>query len=470
MAHVELPQEELNPLIDSMKNVFAPFVEAIPAIVKIPQEMERLTETIKQDVKSGQPDRFVSGSKKSKDSVDMIQMMKDFNERNSEEGKKRQKELEDLERIAQERQKAEADLEKVLQTGTPAEITETNEVKILNEKEIIEKQKEYLKALSESASLEQKIAEEKRKGEDADSDELVRLQESLENNNTLLQEQTEVLGDRLPRQKVPETVGARDFIPGPLMEAYDNIAETAMESGKALGSIFQPLIGLKKLFTKKEEYEDEFLEDKKKKDKKLDFSIVLTTLKFIALSATLVALIKSLYDLGKEFPGMKYMALPDNLKRDRGLFTQETNEQYFDRLINKEGKTPEEAQEIVNSDPIPMFNDPVELGPDGTRKKTLFEKMTDGDEGFNTDYKKKSDYLPRPFDPPKNTFPNLRSRGRERPNPDDLRKRETFDEKYGKTDVNVTTFNESKTVVAGGPSAIEGSVPYSTEDVIHSQG
>ena len=161
MAHVELPQEELQPLIMSMKRVFAPFVEAIPAIVKIPQEMERLTETIKQDVKSGQPDRFVSGSKKSKDSVDMIQMMKDFNERNSEEGKKRQKELEDLERIAQERQKAEADLEKVLQTGTPAEITETNEVKILNEKEIIEKQKEYLKALSESASLEQKIAEEK---------------------------------------------------------------------------------------------------------------------------------------------------------------------------------------------------------------------------------------------------------------------------------------------------------------------
>ena len=132
MAHVELPQEELQPLIMSMKRVFAPFVEAIPAIVKIPQEMERLTETIKQDVKSGQPDRFVSGSKKSKDSVDMIQMMKDFNERNSEEGKKRQKELEDLERIAQERQKAEADLEKVLQTGTPAEITETNEVKILN--------------------------------------------------------------------------------------------------------------------------------------------------------------------------------------------------------------------------------------------------------------------------------------------------------------------------------------------------
>ena len=31
----------------------------------------------------------------------------------------------------------------------------------------------------------------------------------------------------MPVQKVPETVTARDFIPGPLMEAYDNIADSA---------------------------------------------------------------------------------------------------------------------------------------------------------------------------------------------------------------------------------------------------
>jgi len=299
MAQLELPIEELQPLVMSMKRVFAPFIEAIPSIVKIPQEVERLTDTIKQDVKSGQPERFVSGSKKSKDSVDMIGMMRTYIDSNSDEGKKRKKELEDLERIAQERQKAEADLEKVLQTGTPAEITETNEVKILNEKEIIEKQKELLKTQSDSTFIEEKIAEEKLKGEDADSDELVRLQEALENNNTLLQEQTQTLGDRLPREKVPETVGARDFIPAPLMEAYDNIAETARESAGAIGSIFQPLIGLKKLFTTKKEYEEDALADKESQDNKLGLSVIVTTLKFIGLTVAVFALLKAIQAIVK---------------------------------------------------------------------------------------------------------------------------------------------------------------------------
>ena len=84
MAQLELPIEELQPLVMSMKRVFAPFIEAIPSIVKIPQEVERLTDTIKRDVKSGQPDRFVSGSKKSKDSVDMIGMMRRFGKTRSE--------------------------------------------------------------------------------------------------------------------------------------------------------------------------------------------------------------------------------------------------------------------------------------------------------------------------------------------------------------------------------------------------
>jgi len=357
MAHVELPQEELQPLIMSMKRVFAPFVEAIPAIVKIPQEMERLTETIKQDVKSGQPDRFVSGSKKSKDSVDMIGMMRTYIDSNSDEGKKRQKELEDLEKIAQERAQAEADLEKILQTGTPAEITEDNKVNILNEKEILEKQKQLLKTQDDLAFLEQKIAEEKRKGGDADSDELVRLQDALENNNTLLQEQTEVLGDRLPRQKVPETVGARDFIPGPLMEAYDNIAETAMESSRAIGSIFQPLIGLKKLFTQKEEYEEDDLENRENKDKKLGLSVVLTTLKFVGLTLALAVFLKAVYDLAKKFGFIS--GLPkEHERQSKGMFLEESDDAYKQRLMDKEGLTAVEAGKIVRAN-TNEFDNPI---------------------------------------------------------------------------------------------------------------
>ena len=40
MAHVELPQEELEPLIQSMKKVFDPLIRAIPSLALIPTELE----------------------------------------------------------------------------------------------------------------------------------------------------------------------------------------------------------------------------------------------------------------------------------------------------------------------------------------------------------------------------------------------------------------------------------------------
>ena len=76
MAHVELPQEEFEPLILSMKRVFAPFVDAIPSIIRIPDEIERLSKTIIDDVDSGQPDRLDTASEKLVDP--MIQGLKDF--------------------------------------------------------------------------------------------------------------------------------------------------------------------------------------------------------------------------------------------------------------------------------------------------------------------------------------------------------------------------------------------------------
>ena len=330
-------EEDIKPLAITFRRIFEPMTKAMKDIALIPKEVSRIVDVLTKDIKSGQPDRFVSGSKKSADSVDMIQMMKDFTERNSEEGKKRQQDLADLERIAQERQKAEADIQKLRELGTPAEITEDNKVKILNEKEIIDRQKEYIKEQKEVTKIEKQIALEQDKGEDADADRLVMLKESLDKQNELLQKQGEVLGDRLPRQKVSEAVTARDFVPGPLMEAYDNIAESANESARAIGGIFQPLIGLKKVFTQKEEYEDEYLKEQKDNNKKQGLAVVLTTLKFAALAVTLAVFIKSIYDLGKMLGFFKKPE--DNLKRKPG----ETQQQQQNRLVTDEGMNYEEA-------------------------------------------------------------------------------------------------------------------------------
>ena len=373
MAHVELPQEELQPLIESMKMVFEPFLNVLPDIAKIPSEVDRLINVISQDINSGQGERFEDGSKKS---VDMIQMMKDFNERNSEEGKKRQKEREELERIAQERQKAEADLKQLQQLGTSAEITEDNKIKILNEKEIIEKQKEYIKEQKEVTFLEKQIEEEKGKGEDADSERLIMLKEALDKQNELVQEQANILGDRLPVKKFKEDepgLGARDFIPDPLMEVFTTVGEQLRMTKDTLLSFTKPFTGVFKLFTsifkKKKSEEEEFieqLEDRGKKEKKTAKEVAQTTLKMIGLSIAVVSTIAALYALGKaimKIPGVEYLSQDENLQRERGLVFQETNQEYFDRLVDKEGKTPDEAREIVDSDVFNFLGNMTDTAP-----------------------------------------------------------------------------------------------------------
>ena len=38
MAHVELPQEELDPIVEAIQEAFKPLQKAMPLIMKIPEE------------------------------------------------------------------------------------------------------------------------------------------------------------------------------------------------------------------------------------------------------------------------------------------------------------------------------------------------------------------------------------------------------------------------------------------------
>ena len=64
MAHVELPQEELQPLIQSMKRVFEPLVKAMPSLALIPTELKRIGDKLDDDMMSGMPERIESVTKK----------------------------------------------------------------------------------------------------------------------------------------------------------------------------------------------------------------------------------------------------------------------------------------------------------------------------------------------------------------------------------------------------------------------
>ena len=50
MAHVELPQEELQPLIESMQKVFEPLMRALPSLTLIPDELSRIGDKLDQDI------------------------------------------------------------------------------------------------------------------------------------------------------------------------------------------------------------------------------------------------------------------------------------------------------------------------------------------------------------------------------------------------------------------------------------
>ena len=55
MAHVELPDEELKPLLKSIQEAFLPLQKAMPLIMKIPEEISRVADNISQDLSSGVP-------------------------------------------------------------------------------------------------------------------------------------------------------------------------------------------------------------------------------------------------------------------------------------------------------------------------------------------------------------------------------------------------------------------------------
>ena len=72
MAHVELPEEELEPILVAIKEAFEPLTKAMPLIAKIPQEIERIAGNISEDLDSGKPNKVDDAVKKlTKDEAEM---------------------------------------------------------------------------------------------------------------------------------------------------------------------------------------------------------------------------------------------------------------------------------------------------------------------------------------------------------------------------------------------------------------
>lgn len=213
MAHAVIPEEELKPIVDSMKKVFSPIFKIGPAVIKIPQELKRIGDNLREDVSSGIPERFERACDKLEDTNEKFVM--DFG------GKV-------LEQAKESRDIANQQVERLLKEGIPAVVTETNEVRILTEKEVLSEQVKLLKTQDRIEQLQierEKLAKQAMQGEEGSQEKLLKVLDKIEKYQQIEQQRIE----KLPQQLIPrqgEGEDGADYMPGPVGEFFGSIKDT----------------------------------------------------------------------------------------------------------------------------------------------------------------------------------------------------------------------------------------------------
>ena len=198
MAHVELPQEELQPLLQSIQEAFEPLTKAMPLIMKIPEEIKRVADNISEDLGSGIPEKIDNAVEKitQDEAEDLLK-----------------KELSEAEQEAL--QKLTEEVQLLRENGIPAEIKE-GKVTRLTEEQIKETQKQYIQSIENEKVIQRQIEETKKSN--LSDDELIKtmktLNEKLEKNNKSREKHEDKLAGRLPemtRGRDGESRGPRVF-------------------------------------------------------------------------------------------------------------------------------------------------------------------------------------------------------------------------------------------------------------------
>ena len=136
MAHVELPQEELDPIVEAIQEAFKPLTKAMPLIAKIPEEIKRLADNMSEDLSSGIPEKIDNAVEKiTQDEAEM-----QLREALSEAEREALQELVDQLKLLRE-------------NGIPAEIKDGKVVK-LTEEEIKITQQSYITTVKTLENLE----------------------------------------------------------------------------------------------------------------------------------------------------------------------------------------------------------------------------------------------------------------------------------------------------------------------------
>jgi len=242
MAHVELPQEELEPLIQSMKKVFDPLIKALPSLALIPNEISRISDKLDQDMMSGVPERMESVVERFTMDFGAKMLAIENKKMKSEINREKQRELKD--KLLEKR---ESRLLALREKGLAVEL-KNNRVQFISEKDIVKKQNENLKTQKTIITKEKELQKLIERGEKGSEDKITRLIEELTKLQKTESEQSQVLGDK---KKQPGRIrgAAEEFLPEPIMGAFDEFGANISEVGNNLKSFAKPIVGLFKLFT-----------------------------------------------------------------------------------------------------------------------------------------------------------------------------------------------------------------------------
>ena len=288
MAHVELPQEELDPIVEAIQEAFKPLTQAMPLIAKIPEEIKRLADNMSEDLSSGIPEKIDETVEKlTQDEAEM-----QLREALSEAEQEALKELVDQLKLLRE-------------NGIPAEIKDGKVVK-LTEEEIKITQQSYITSVKTLENLEKQKEEIVKSNLSADesAEILKNIQDLMDETNETLEDTKVLLADNLPEvpsagpddgPRRPRIFGemkaaGADVIGAPMM-AFEELKNSFVEN---VGGPIMDLIGVTK---KQHEEAMGYAETGEKADK-------ISILKFIVIATALASILNF---IGNMFGGGETM-------------------------------------------------------------------------------------------------------------------------------------------------------------------
>ena len=272
MAHVELPEEELKPLLTSLERILKPIIDVVPALTMVPKELDRIGNNLDDDIMSGVPERLEKvhekvtmdlGAKIVKMQEDaantfgarQLKIQTDLEKQRQNSIKKALiKSSEFGEKIAAERQQKLGDTLMAFQERGAAVEIKGQRVQFINQKDLQKKQKENIK--TQKAILKEEKNVQKLIDKGAGNEEeiargierLVQLQEKENKQSTELgfkrKDATQGIGAKI-------MAGAEAVLPAPLLEPLQAFGEEIGGLKDNLASFGKPFMALGKFADKR---------------------------------------------------------------------------------------------------------------------------------------------------------------------------------------------------------------------------